>query len=313
MINFFDKLYSSISYKNKTLSKLRFYSVLRFIIRLSANFVLPLYYFLFQNKNNSLIASLKTENRIIVSLTSFPSRINRLWIVIESLLRQTRKPDKIILWLSIEQFSDISSLPRKLVKMQNRGLEIRFCEGNLRSHKKYFFALKEFSKDFIITVDDDVFYNSKILEYLIGMSNKYPNSICCNEASYINIKNGIVQPYINWLNVLGEKEPNEEIMPIGVGGVLYPPNSLHSDVLNKELFMSMCFLADDIWLNIMARLIGTKVAKTKYNSSYIPVMNFKNQTLNSINVNQGQNDKQLKSVRDYYISNYKIDPYRSKS
>jgi hypothetical protein len=35
--------------------------------------------------------------------------------------------------------------------------------------------------------------------------------------------------------------------------------------------------------------------------------------LNSINVNQGQNDKQLKSVRDYYISNYKIDPYRSKS
>lgn len=55
-----------------------------------------------------------SEKKIVVSLTSFPARIKKVHIVIESLLNQTIKPDKIILWLSKEQFEHYYVLPSKL-------------------------------------------------------------------------------------------------------------------------------------------------------------------------------------------------------
>jgi len=39
------------------------------------------------------------QSRIIVSLTTYPARINSVWITVSSLLQQTMKPYKVILWL----------------------------------------------------------------------------------------------------------------------------------------------------------------------------------------------------------------------
>ena len=50
---------------------------------------------------------LNTEKRdelYIVSLTSFPARMEDIWITIETILRQSFKPDKIILWLGQDKF-----------------------------------------------------------------------------------------------------------------------------------------------------------------------------------------------------------------
>src|SRR5690554_2625875 len=52
---------------------------------------------------------INTESRdglYVVSLTSYPSRIEDVWISIECLLRQTFKPDKIILWLAQSEFPE---------------------------------------------------------------------------------------------------------------------------------------------------------------------------------------------------------------
>jgi len=92
---------------------------------------------------------------------------------------------------------------------------------------------------------------------------------------------------------------------------LYPPNSLYVDVLNAEIFKKYCFLADDIWLNVMARLVGTLVAKSEYISNYLPIIYRNNITLNSINISEGFNDMQLKSLREYCIINYGTDPFWS--
>jgi hypothetical protein len=311
MVNFFDSIYNSTVSKNRLLERIRFYSLLRFLIRLCANTFIPAYYVLTRKeKKYSLGNCLQNDRRVIVSLTSFPARINRVWIVIESLLRQETKPDMIILWLSIEQFSTLESLPLNLKKLQARGLTIRLCENNLKSHKKYYYVMKEFPKAYIVTVDDDVIYNSKLLSFLIKSNSKYPNAICCNHAAHINVAAGVILPYLDWKTVNYEQYPTTEIMAIGMGGILYPPNSLISDVFNTQVFKRYCFQADDIWLNIMARLIGTKIAKTPYSSFYLPIINFKNITLASKNVNEEFNDEQLKSVRTYYIRKYGIDPYQ---
>ena len=46
----------------------------------------------------------KRKPLLIVSLTSFPERINLAHITISTLLNQSLEPDKIILWLAEEQF-----------------------------------------------------------------------------------------------------------------------------------------------------------------------------------------------------------------
>lgn len=311
MIDIFDRLYTSIKDNSKFLKNIRYYFALRSIICIGINIFAPIYFNLTKgNKLYSLIPSHKNEGRIIVSLTTFPPRINRIWLAIETILRQATKPDKIILWLSKEQFPSMELLPSKLLRQIDRGLEIRLKEDDIRSHKKYYYAIKEFPKDFIITIDDDVFYNSQLLSQLIELNQKYPLAVCCNHAIRIIVKNENIAPYLSWQTVEFEQYPNCEIMAIGVGGILYPPYSLYYDTFNIAIIKKYCFLADDIWLNIMAHLNETKVAKTAYNSNYLRIINSKNITLNSKNVNEGLNDKQLKSTREYYLKNHGIDPYK---
>ena len=78
--------------------------------------------------------------KYIVSLTSFPARINEVWICIDSLMRQTFKPDKIILWLADSQFPD-RVLPESLRKYEKKGLSICWCD-DLRSYKKFFYTIQ---------------------------------------------------------------------------------------------------------------------------------------------------------------------------
>ena len=97
------------------------------------------------------------NGKLIVSLTSFPARIELVWMTIASLMNQTMKPKKIILWLSEEQFQTEESIPQTLLALRKRGLEIRFCE-DIKPHKKYFHTMQEYPDDIVVTVDDDIFY-----------------------------------------------------------------------------------------------------------------------------------------------------------
>lgn len=310
MVDFFDKIYSSLVNKNPFLDKIRFYSTLRFAIRLTANIILPVYFIMTRyNSRYKLHTTERTGKRLIVSLTSFPARINRLWLVIESILRQDEKPDTIILWLSKEQFSTLEALPNSLLRLRERGLKIELRDGDLRSHKKYYYALQEYPDDIIITIDDDVFYHSCLLHYLRKCSTKFPNSVCCTNSKYIAFdKDSILLPYAQWKHDVNPEQPNFCIFPVGIGGVLYPPKVLDSKCINQDVFMECCPKADDVWLNVMTKLAGHMAVQTKYSSSFLPVMNRNNVKLTSTNLHGG-NDIQINAVRKYCIEMLGKDPF----
>jgi hypothetical protein len=309
MVDFFDKVYSFQS-SNKFLAKIRFFSGLRLITKITANFVVPVYYLIIRDFARILIKDdEKSNKRIIVSLTSFPNRIDRLWIVIESLLRQSYKPDLIILWLSKEQFNAIEELPKKLLNQQKKGLEIKLRDDDLKSHKKYFYAFKEYKDDVIVTFDDDVIYSSKVLETLVRLNERFPLSICCNVGHQIAIGDGEIQPYNKWKQLEAMMGPRYDISFIGVGGVLYPPGSLPKEVFNNDVFKKNCMNADDIWLKAMSLLGKATVVKSDYFSNYLPVIHFNNKTLSSSNISLNKNDEQIKNVRNYYSQNLGIDPF----
>ncbi len=312
MTDFFDKLYYAVTDKNKLLKSIHFYSYLRFSIRVIANLILPLYFLLtgFNKKFSlkKLTNKKESTSQIIVSITTFPPRIKRIWLTIETILRQKDKPDKIMLWLSKDEFKNKDVLPNRLTRLEKRGLEIRFCEGNLLPHKKYFYAFKEFPNDILITVDDDVFYNSKLISYLLSSHIKYPENVICNRSMKVMVEKGEISDYKIWKLKCMENVPAEDIFPVGIGGVLYPPGSLHPMVLQNEIFMQICAKADDIWLFMMGKLNNIMAVKTEYNSFYLPVINFKNITLANDNINSGYNDIQFKALRRFIIETQQKDP-----
>lgn len=275
---------------------------LRAIFKKKANIILFLYYSVTSKNNKSGINySENRDKKVIVSLTTYPDRIDTLWLVIESLLRQTFKPDRIILWLAKEQFNGIESLPKRLLDLTKRGLTIRFCD-DLGPHKKYYYTLKEFSQDIIVTVDDDCFYPENMLEVLMNTHKKYPACICCNRGHLIKRNDdGTVAPFKQWVNYMGFTEPTHLMCQIGVSGVLYPPNSLSLEVFDEESIRNRCFFTDDLWLKVMAIRNNTRVVKTPdFNSEFIIIRNTQDKALFKINVGENRNDRELKAILEKY-------------
>lgn len=201
---------------------------------------------------------------VIVSLTTYPARIHVVYLTITSLLRQTKKPKKVILWLANEDFPNKEEgLPSKLLNLKKYGLKIDFCD-NLYPHKKYFYTMQKYSEYKIITVDDDVLYPENLVEELNNTSLKYPDTICCTWCHKIHLDdNNDVYTCNTWDICYDGNTPSFLIEPVGIGGVLYPPKSLSEDVFDKEQILSYCLKSDDLWLKSMALLNGTKAVRVE--------------------------------------------------
>lgn len=315
MVDFFDYLYWKIPRKSDLFNKLRVYSMLRFFVRVLSNILIPIYFrFTKYNIQYRLNSNNDKKKRIIVSLTSFPVRINRLWLVVETLFRQSVKPDMIILWLSRKQFSSLEELPCNLLEQQKRGLRIELRDDDLRSHKKYFYMLKEYPDDIMIIVDDDIFYRTDMISTLVASYKENHNSIIANYAfKMLYDKNGNLLPYNKWINnnYISDSLCGYDIFFGSGGGTLFPINSLNKLVCSSMDFMHICPLADDVWLNAMCRINDYPVLRTAYNSLCLPVLNKNDIRLTTYNVLGEQNDIQILSVRNYCLKKLGIDPFVS--
>ena len=104
---------------------------------------------------------------IVVTLTSWIKRIENVKTVVESIINNTIKPDRVYLNLSKTEFNGIE-LPKDLVEYFNSDdrLIINWVEGeNTKSMKKIFPILKYLNDDdIIIDADDDILFPKDLIE-----------------------------------------------------------------------------------------------------------------------------------------------------
>lgn len=198
------------------------------------------------------------KEKIVVSLTTFPARIDKVWITIETVMRQTVKPDAIELWLSREQFpGEEKDLPEKLLAQTKRGLSICFCDGDLRSHKKYYYAMQQHPNDIIITVDDDLFYPSDTIEILMQEHRKNPLNTVGVSNTLIE-KENFMKP-IDWKMHQSVCRSGINVGIVGGSGSLYPPGVLDKRAFDQQKIRELSFLADDQWLTVMTYMNHRKI------------------------------------------------------
>lgn len=245
----------------------------------------------------------------IVSLTSFPERIGEVKYTIFSILSQTVRPEKAVLWLATGQFPlKESELPMELLAFRNFGLEIRWCVDNTRSYKKLVPALQEFPNHCIVTADDDIYYPVRWLEKLWREHQKYPEDVVCHIANKIMFdKTNNVLPYTQWRYNIQSNEASSLYFPIGVGGILWHKDFLAPDVTNKEIFQRLAPHADDVWFYFMAILNNRKTRVVKHPCNHPRYVNpyreynlISGYKLAAINVDNNQNDIQIQNLIKYY-------------
>lgn len=249
--------------------------------------------------------TIKREEKIIVSLTSYGRRVSSvLPYTIISLLKQTCRPDNIVLWLDNDNWND-TKLPKKLKELQKYGLTINYC-SDLKSYKKLIPTLEAFPNELIITCDDDLYYKSYMIKDLIDAYRQNPNCIHVQNAHMIQLdSNGDIMPYDKWMMDVSGRT-GRRVFPTGGSGCLYHKNLLFKDVCTEKLFMSLAPNADDVWFYFMALLKGTTASVLPHKGiRYIPLDNFyqifhKGSNLTSLNVKENQNDIQIRAILDHY-------------
>lgn len=240
------------------------------------------------------------ENNLVISLTTIPSRINKIEDCIKSLLNQSI-PVKIELWIpkiGIRDGKKIEKIPPFLL---NDNIIIYYIDDIGSISKIYFSLTKHLNdKDFIIiSVDDDVKYPKNFVEKLLEYHKLYPNAALCyrgrkilnNNLDYNNIK----------LFKSNEITKIQEIDIItGTWGVLYKNNFFTKDFFNLEQD-KILKLTDDIVISAHMKKNNIKSYVIPSKEEFIPIEAHKINALWELNKDGKNNNYTINYFKKLFL------------
>lgn len=241
--------------------------------------------------------------KVIVSLTSYPERYEAAAQTLGPLFRQTVAPDRIQLWLDDDDVSSREDVPLCLRDLEQAGLEIRWCERNLKPHDKYFWTMQENSDDIVITIDDDIVYPLDLVQGLLHTHFLFPHAVVANRTHIVAAgEDDGIASYGVWeheqLRICGV--PRADLTATGAGGILYPPHVFDAEVFDESAIRETSLLADDLWLKVHELRLGVPVVWTGVNASLTYIPDTQQNALYHDNLNGGRNDQVLASLLDRY-------------
>jgi len=126
----------------------------------------------------------KKQKKIIVSMTSWPKRINNVPKVLKSIINQTTPPDLIELNLCETEFPNKENdLPNELNSLLNKykKIEINWIKNNTYTFKKIIPTLKKFygNNYYLLSIDDDWIYRNDYISMMINYLNQYNSDSFC--------------------------------------------------------------------------------------------------------------------------------------
>jgi hypothetical protein len=234
--------------------------------------------------------------QLIVSLTSYPPRFAKLHLTVKTLLNQSIRPDKILLWVAE---SDFQYLPAEILLLSKHYDDFLIkCCRELRSFKKLIPSLNLYPESFLVIADDDAYYPYDWLEQLVS-NYTGKNQVIAHRVHKVAYTQSSILPYREWTkNIVGTID--DVLMATGVGGVLYPPGCFDKTVLDEKLFMELCPTTDDIWFFWMSRINGFETVGTGKYLNTVCWIGTHDSGLAQLNVDNHGNDKSLANMVDYF-------------
>ena len=256
------------------------------------------------NSDAPLVSDEKhVDPELIVSLTSYSKRIHDVHIAIESIGQQTIKPNRIILWLDHDEFSE-GCIPLVLKRQQKRGLEIRFCE-NMRAHKKLIPTLNLCPEADVITIDDDIIYPHDMVELLVRQHKLTPGAIVGIRSHRIRLDDkGLMKPYKSWEHENSFKKNDQFTFLTTGAGTYFPHNLLPDEIQKIDQLNTLCPYSDDVWVNLLCIKYNVDRLKVQddriFKTRFLVMPENQDIALHKKNVAQHENDAQIRDVEKFY-------------
>lgn len=212
-----------------------------------------------------MLASTRYD-KVVVSLTTIPSRANFLHKTIDSLLAQTHKPDSIE--LNIPETYKKRSFGSMDLSLLPKAVSVFRCE-DFGPATKLLPTLARYSGQnvCIIYCDDDRLYDKNLIKRLLKCHENSPRSAIADEVLEIksrffsreykkNFTYRIRRFLSGGLWKPSKNNPHEGHIAEGFGGVLVKPDFFTSRVfdIDEEFLM-----VDDIWFSAMLTYNNVKV------------------------------------------------------
>lgn len=189
--------------------------------------------------------------KAIISLTSWTERINEVPKTLFSIVKNC-PGFHIVLTLSKQEFpAKAKNLPESLKTfIDNNLIEVLWVDGNIMSHKKYFYTMQKYRDLPIILADDDLTYVANFAEILYRVWLEHKKAIISCRAHYIRFIGKQVLPYRCW-DYQTKKQTGKCLFFTTGQGSIFPPDCLHiSDDLLPDIQNTIT--ADDVLLNVLA-------------------------------------------------------------
>jgi hypothetical protein len=244
---------------------------------------------------------------IYVSLTSIFKNQKQLLETLISITKQTCLPNKIFLYLSEEPYIlDTGFINKQITNLelvnflnQNKNLIKTTWVKNEGPYRKLLPLLRQkWNEDcIIITIDDDTFYDNKLIE---NMVKDYNNHKCV--ISYFGFTPVFIQK-TGRIEDFNSKARGPLIkkhiynFPFGKGGILYKPQFFHKTknlFFNKNFYMKICDKQDDLWLYILR--VKNNVECFLDNKRYMVKDNSNNGLYNVFNEKNNNNTVVFKKI-----------------
>lgn len=243
-----------------------------------------------------------SDKSVVVSLTTYGLRIESVHMAIRSILMQTVKPSKVVLYLDESIHRD--DIPNKLSSLENSGLEIRTGYEDLGPHKKYLFAFRDFPNSLVVTIDDDQVYPADTIETLVAAHDLVPSSVVARRCHRVQFaSDDKLLPYEQWDWEYRDNHPipRNDLLATGCAGVLYPVAAFKTSMPDIGVVRNIAWHADDLYLKILELINGIGVAYAP-NSQNHPYQLDANggDALCNVNVSGGRNDAILTELMQYY-------------
>ena len=260
--------------------------------------------------DHRLLPNVKKTDNITISLTSHGRRLSDFApVALYGIFHQTVLPNRIVLNINKEKWNE-DNLPEVIKKLQIAGLEVNFCE-DVGPHTKLLPALEKYPDDVIITVDDDIYYDEKLIADLISdYRQKNEKCVICKSALVVSYDNGKLKPYSQWPRATKRTSHDALLSPYGYCGVLYAPHVFSTEVFNKSVYQKYCKHADDIWFTVIEMLERIPVYLSSIPRHDVMDVDHYNEfvaqesdALHFSNDEGGRNDVQLRALVEYYKLN----------
>lgn len=212
--------------------------------------------------DNKYINLPKSNRRIVITLTTIPSRINKLKPTLISLLDQSFKVDQIYInipYISLKGEKYI--IPRWLEKLHN--ITINRVKKDYGPSTKLLPILKKES-GLIIVCDDDVIYGSKMVENYI--KNFKGEALTIFGA---DIQNGQLKD--EWPTFMRFRGPKYVDILMGHNSFLVTRDMFPKEVFDYTNSPKECIWTDDVWFSGWLKYNNVKIYSLGFNYKNIPM------------------------------------------